>query len=1528
MPEKQTPERGLPVPDGQNNQPEGGDGLFELQLKLFELKQVDRSLQRERERHRREEEALTEAQRESQQESLKADELERASNESTQKLIELDLQMGKGDQLKAVVEGKDIPNVLPLREAAKNDRALAQIIDAYDTMKELYKDSTSSKVWPPKTPQQRHVIAASAVAMRELLVLGQVRVDALKRGVKSSDNMWQKAQRRIPLGASSDAVAARLTTDAAVDATFKELATRASALFGTPSKPGIESKMAELSSYLPDDPRALGIAEGFMIQLQRFASLTQKKGADGKVTSSISSDPTELSQVEDALTWMEQSANALKRYASENSRVKQYLDGTLPKAVIQPKQEDVLERAEEVKTVKEKTPHKIPTKTEAKKSADMPEGIAEDVSTVPTADKAFQQWEEKWIESGKNSFFDQINTRYKAFREIRRNDRENELIVSTYDKLLPMLKQYAELESAIPRLTGQEAKTSDMRAIEQILIDIEAALTEFESAWNNKDVTPATSSVVPKKQEVNLKPGSELDLMVKSQMQESVDSSEKDIPTPKKKRERKADKPVEEKVVPAAQEKIVPQEIPVQQNVVRQSVTRENLPTSIEGVFADYREMLADRAILGGSIEWRTYAQEAKQLTSRYLLCLSNGNYPTDQKKMNELLTVVTEFRQLMDTYKEKRGSLPKTPQKESEKPWHIEHEEFLTWRQRISNVTPAFNKLKTEFESSDNPRLQSVYKEFDEVMSVYSRLYKKLTAKEPFDERQLTAVVGQMERVLHYYEPKLRDSATMQTVSAESKNGGGFLGGLLNKATAVVSDAVQSGSEDPELQRKFMEKMFNTKQSRFEIRRELIKGTELKPLPKLSEEELASLVYLKAHLPDFAGKDGKLNGADLRSMTDILSGNVMRDPWGLYNRILQERGFHPGSQEARGIRMALGLDGLTQKESYDLNRGRRAINSPLMRLFMSRSQKAQLASAEQGLARVNQTRSEIPAQVRQKVEAELRAFIEKSHLAISNEPPDSGHGSITEADMRAFEKHTAVLKGVSDRALKDVRELTGATIETYLPDGLSVEFIDWMLDAQARPSGFIGSATGSAFWIEKGNQAVQPQTPNIPQQTPSPAPQPQNRIASQPIQRQPEVTPAKIVSAKNGQWIHFIDSRGNPTEQYHLDTSHGQQLSMGTRGLATFNAQTGEWSMQLPNGMTDIRTLEPVPQPVVTRIELKTAPAGNPSVAPKPTPTVQPKIETVKPVIKQIDAAIPSEFLEKIDVPKNLQERFNLINKAYSDLYKKVFSPNYRIKEEQYLDQITDLAARSAMVRDVENLKTEVRNQLVHDWHEARAAFANASKVASNNGFSFGNLLKPSNDSAVAEKFIAARAEEYKAAKSDVERAQMFAEDAKLRPFLPLTAKQVEALILMKALLPKITGPDGKFNTKDDMAGYAKGKREMRDAFGTAYPEVSPFEQQFADAAEIIDTIGAADRRNPQSALKQLEKAFGATIKTDPMNGLNSETIDWMLAAQKSPTAPTGLPAGMTVRFGKGEQIEITNSAPDTGSVGPEVNLGEPETK
>ncbi len=1587
MPEKQTPERGLPVPEGQNSQPESDGGAFELQLQLFELQKAERILQRERERYRREEEALTEAQRESRRETLKADELERASNESTQKLIELDLRMGKAEQLKEVVEGKNVPKVRPLLDAAKNDTALAQIMDAYESVKELYNDSI--KIWPPKTPQQRHMVAASAVAMRELLVLGHNRLNAIQRGIKTNENMLLKAQRRIPLGTTPDVLATTLTTEAAVDATFNSLASRAAALFSTENKPAIDKKMVEMSQYLSDDPRAMAIAEGFMTQMQRFVSLTQKKGSDGKVTSSISADPAELSQVEDALSWMERSADVLKRYAEKNPTVKQYMDGTLSKAVVQSKPEEVPQTMDEPKTIEKKATRKTPEKTNKVESTGIPERIDQNAKTIQTSSDTFQQWEDTWIESGKNSFFDAINARYKVFREIRRNDKENALIVSTYEKLSPMLKRYAELESAIPRLTGQEAQASDMRAIEQILIDIEAALTEFEFAWSKKD---APADNVPAGEDAKVEKGSNLTQRAQDLLLRGLDiSNEKEIekqptvPTEsaspaietvedsrtfsiprtapfqievKDDARRTRHLPftvalntsatrhgpvqinstrdqwtlsvpqdfrgtvnivqngVEQKYAYGVNGSTVETQTPVTPNVQKSIPFQPTIPAAqaretfagsvveyfqqpgginrltqrVEAMFAGRSEMLKDKAEYGGSVEWKTYAQESQQLLSRYLLSLSNGNWPTEQSKRIELLAAVSELEQVIADYKLDRPNLPHSPDEKQDGPWKDAEKQKLPWDKRVTAVTAAYDKLKAEFKSVDNPKMKEVYDEFRKTMAIYSNIYLRLTAPNVYrDDRQIAATVEQMERVLHYYEPKLRDigAIAVQPVSAEKKADGGFFGGLLNKATEMAGTVTENGASNAALEKTVMDNMFKPGQPRFEIRQNLILGSTLKPLQKLSEQEVESLLYIKAHLPDFAGMDGRLNANDLAAVVDSIHRDVMSRPYDLHKTIMREKNIQPGSYQDVGLQKALGLvQVMSAQESQLYNKGLNAESRPLTRWFFRTFRGAdynKLQNAKAQLGQLYAVRAQIPSEVRANIDKQLKDFVEKSHLPSHASTRDRGHAPVTEADMRAFEKHAAVLKEVSKRSLKDVVDRTGAKIETYLPDGLSVEFIDWMLDAQTRADGRKGTPPGSTFWIEGA-----------------------------------PVSTAAERRAKAGP-VANNKKTSSPEES---DTSI--DLGSPSVDLGSPAIDLGAPS-DMPENAESIPSVKPQQTIKKATDSAPAAPVSKPSVTSAPPSIPLSKIERVKPTENQIDGTIPSEFLEKVDVPKNVQERFAVIDKAYSDLYKKVFSPNYRIKEEQYLDQVMDPTARAAMVRDVESLKTEVRNQVVKEWREARAQFANAPEASSGNSFSFNNLLKPSGNSVVAEKFIAARAEEYKAAKNDVERARMFAEDAKLRPFLPLTAKQIEALILMKALLPKIAGPDGKLNTKDDMAGYAKGKRETRDTFGTAYPEVTPLEQQFGDAAEVIDTIGAADRRNPQGALKQLEKAIGATIKTDPMNGLNIETIDWMLAAQKSPTAPTGLPAGMTVRFGQGEQILISDISAETGSVGPEVDLGSP---
>lgn len=443
------------------------------------------------------------------------------------------------------------------------------------------------------------------------------------------------------------------------------------------------------------------------------------------------------------------------------------------------------------------------------------------------------------------------------------------------------------------------------------------------------------------------------------------------------------------------------------------------------------------------------------------------------------------------------------------------------------------------------------------------------------------------------------------------------------------------------------------------------------------------------------------------------------------------------------------------------------------------------------------------------------------------------------------------------------------------------------------------------------------------------------------------ETNDARIARVQNGGIISLVDSRGS-VSAYTLDARYlnggTNYLTVGNYGNAYYDAQRNEWTMQLPSGVTQkkesvVRQTAATPSVTLPKFEEMPKQSATDTILPKSLPNIDTIPVTPKTTIERqpvaVPAAIPEEFTRSIDVPKYLKERFAAVDKTYADVYKKVFSDGYKIADEEHIDEVTDAAAREAMKKEVAEVKQQIRERVVADWRDAREAFSNAPAKAPSTGFSVANLLKQVSPDALSLA-LKERARAYKSAKNDTERAKLFAEDAQTRTFSLLTPKQLEAVIIVNILLKKVAGPDGELNTKDDLQGVAHGKRVDKDAFSTIFPEVNPVDAQFVKSVERMSEIGVQDRIDPSSTLNQLSKAIGTTITTEPERGLNQQTLEWMLAAQKALSEPKGLPAGMTIRFGRSGAIalddimESQNASVDAGSpnvdLGPSVDLGKPE--
>ncbi len=1155
MPLNQTPggENSETVP--QDGQTEGSD--FELQLQLFQLQRADRQLQRRQAENRREEAALTEAQRESAAELTKHAEFNKATHMTESDLLELRLLMGdtEGKETVRNMMEKEI-NVFvdPLKEKALSDPFAAELLDIYSSLSVSYNKATDKEPWPPKDPAKRRAVVVSIIGMRETMKVAKAYL-ANPGNNSGNDSMWMKVQRVTYLGSSEKSLKTVVSSGEQFNKKAAEISARVSTLFGTADKPGVYQKMADAPRYVSSNKRAMAATGLFMQQFDRFITLTRDKTKpEESVSLSIGADPKTLMEVEDSVAWMELAADALRSIGSNDSQVASYLAGTL-----QPTEAETVstETPEPAKQVEEKksTEAKEPIRTVSAPDNAYPERLKTTEQSIPTGEVEFQKWEGAWIDAGTDSVFARLQVRHKAFREIRKSNKENSLVVSSHAAMLPLIKQYAQLETSIPNEIRKKANVEDLQKIEDVLMQFDKALLSFETAWSESQKKPAaTDEITSTDEPVAKRPQATLDGIVNGLMEET--EPQKLTPTPAKevagiKTTMGAVPDVQPPVVttpvtPVGQPKtqvevVTPGKIRVPNggtvqfvdaggnvsdlytlNIARgynqltlhqygiatfnnstnewtmpkppnvrevrgaiaapvmtpeQKVQYEKFGGALSQYFQQpgglnrleeklskamkiYEVVKKDQERFGGRLEWQTYMQEARQLYVRYRLALPSGGWPTDQNNQIELLSATAEFEQVLQDYVSESAQWKENPPPEELPVWNNTEAAKLPWRSRVENATKTYRKMKEEYGPLDAEPVKELMEKFSKTMTQYSSVYYAQTEPgQRWDEQAVAANVSQMERLIHYYGLELTKAASEPAVQPASLSVQGLLGSL--------QKVVQQGSDNLEVQKKMRDGMFQPGQPRFEMRKNLIYGSTLMPSPKLDDQEVKSLLWMKAHLREFAGKDGKLNAGDMDAIAGSIEQNIMSDPVGLYNTILKERGINPNSQDAKGLRMALNLEGLSESEISQLNRGRRAIRSPLMRLFMSSAQKGQLAAAEQGLMRVQSLRSEIPAQVHQRVTTELTGFMNRAHIPAYSPKGDTGHASISQASMKEFEYHVGVLKAVSQRALKDVVDRTGASIETYLPDGLSVEFIDWILDSHARPEGRKGSAPGSSFWIE-----------------------------------------------------------------------------------------------------------------------------------------------------------------------------------------------------------------------------------------------------------------------------------------------------------------------------------------------------------------------------------------------------------------------------------------------------------------------------
>lgn len=546
----------------------------------------------------------------------------------------------------------------------------------------------------------------------------------------------------------------------------------------------------------------------------------------------------------------------------------------------------------------------------------------------------------------------------------------------------------------------------------------------------------------------------------KAVKQEEVPKTAKQVEAPQKKVEtpnKKVEKPLQEKIDVA----VTPD------NMINAMFDR---PAERTALFARIKEaygrysnvLMQERETYGGNPLWEAYHQEARQLIDESYEQAPGGRFPTDIARRTAMVRKIEELEKTLNEYDSVKRTWEKIPEKQ-EPVWTPERVDRKAWKARAEKDVQRYNELTAKYEKSSKPEVAALYKQFNKTVWQSWEAYKSEANKPNPDLAFIDAALGQIERIYFYYETALAqadgtDKTEVQPVSVS----------LFDSLKKRVTNGMMSiGAE-----KIGVKMLFNKDQSRMDIRKGMMSNANLRPMREMTDDEVRALIYLKAHIGDIAGNDGQINAGDVNAIADGIMRDIMSRPYDLYQRILKERNMNPNSKDARGLRMALNIEGLTQKEASDLNYGRSVMRRPLMRFFarmFAPDQLNKLAAAENDLRRVAQARGQIPSEVRGEIMKELSTFLAQSHQNPRLEGPvDTGHKLISEYAMGEFQKYASVVKGMGERSTKDISDATGATLSSYAPDGFSSAIIDWMLDANARPEGRAGTPPGSALWIEK----------------------------------------------------------------------------------------------------------------------------------------------------------------------------------------------------------------------------------------------------------------------------------------------------------------------------------------------------------------------------------------------------------------------------------------------------------------------------
>ncbi|HVW67203.1 MAG TPA: thioredoxin domain-containing protein [Candidatus Peribacteraceae bacterium] len=517
----------------------------------------------------------------------------------------------------------------------------------------------------------------------------------------------------------------------------------------------------------------------------------------------------------------------------------------------------------------------------------------------------------------------------------------------------------------------------------------------------------------------------------------------------------------------------------------------------------------ADRKNFGEYAPWQAFEQDCRQHIQEYYEASRTG-WPTDRKTVDDMNRAISALNATLKTYETAKEKFPKPSDKTKQLPVehldaHLEDIATFDWRKTAEKIFGKEGRIASMRKEFDVLKDSDVYKRFENTVSQYVDVYKTYAPNQKVkDEKMMRTIVWEMNQMIDAYDEALaKEKANGQLASTSKNIFGSWTKTIKTQGANIV-----------------LPSYFNKDMNDVDMRKSVIDLSKKEAFTDLTREQLDALLYIKTYLPELAGaspkdKDIRLNREDIGPISKSVRESLFKEPAALYERILKDQQIDPRSEEAKGLRIILNQLSPAERAEYEqqmaelrsapaklqqgqmqLNQGAQQLqrgyryNRPLLNFLtmgaINRAVvqgEAKYAAGQQqyndgwnryqdGLrkvARLEKMRGDLPGMVEATIAERLTSSFDQARVRPST-GTDQKPRKVTEAMLNTFEDKLHIVQQIGDEKAKEkINELTGRTIEVYMPNGITMNAVEWMLQSHNKPVPMNGLPPELALWINPG---------------------------------------------------------------------------------------------------------------------------------------------------------------------------------------------------------------------------------------------------------------------------------------------------------------------------------------------------------------------------------------------------------------------------------------------------------------------------